>query len=683
MAHDKFARIDRRCCWDGQCASDAAMSDERERAFAWHRAGNLAGAETLYRRLLAASPDDFEIAHNLGMLLAQAGRNEAALLVLRDLVARAPTISESWLLCAMVCRRLGRNEEGLRAATAAVQLNGRDSMGLCLLGNLQVSCGDYHRGEATLRRALEIEPGLAEAWCSLGIALHRQNRFQEAIHAYRRALVPGAGNMIIHYNIGLCADAMGDLPTAYTEFSVALQVAPERLDVRTRLANVQAMLCDFAGEERSVATMEKLLATPERLAPDDQAQPFVLLFLPLSIASRRQILRSYVDKVRREAAGLSAPRRPTRVAGSDRPLRIGYLSPDFGEHAVGTLIQDVFAAHDRNLVSVHGYSLTPRPGPVADSIREGCDVFREVHALSTQALAETIMADAIDILVDLGGFTLGTRPAVMALRPAPLQMGYLGFIHSSGAPWMDYIILDGQVAPPGADVDFSEAIIRLPGTMLPAPAELETGSADRPRFGLPEGVPLFASFNNAYKLDHELLAAWVEIARRLPEARFVVYLPPPARSRFLATWQQLGGQPDSILPVSKLPPAEHAQRAASCDLFLDAFRYSAGATGMAALAAGLPILCRQGQQPVARMGVSLNRFLGLESLICADTQTYIERAVEIGRSGAVGLKQELAAAIQSRGLLDPARTARGLEAAYLAAWQRHGQGLPPSSLDVD
>lgn len=658
------------------------MSDERERAFAWHRSGNFAGAEILYRRLLAASPEDFEVAHNLAMLLAQAGRNEAALLVLRDLLARAPTISESWLLCAMVCRRLGKNEEGLRAATAAVQLDGSDSMGLCMLGNLQVSCGDYYRGEETLRRALEIEPGLAEAWCSLGIALHRQHRFEEAIRAYRRAQLPGDGNMIIHYNVGLCADAMGDLPTAHTEFSLALQIAPDRLDAQTRLANVQAMLCDFAGEARSVAAMERLLATPERLAPDDLAQPFVLLFLPLSMPSRRQILRGYVDKVRREAAGLSAPRRPSGTAGSNRPLRIGYLSPDFGEHAVGTLVQDVFAAHDRNLVSVYGYSLAPRSGPAADSIREGCDVFREVDALSTQALAETIVDDAIDILVDLGGFTLGTRPAVMALRPAPLQMGYLGFIHSSGAPWMDYIILDGQVAPPGKDDDFSEAVIRLPGTMLPGPAGLETGSADRPRFGLPEGVPLFASFNNAYKLDGELLAAWVEIARRLPEARFVVYLPPAARSRFLATWQQLGGRLDSVLPVSKLPPAEHAQRAASCDLFLDAFRYSAGATGVAALAAGLPVLCREGAHPAARMGASLNRYLGLDQLVCPDTASYVERAVEWGSRGTAELKRQLADAVRDRGLLDSSRIARGLETAYLRAWERFHQGLPAHDIDL-
>jgi len=656
------------------------MNDERARAFAWHQAGNLAGAEAIYRRLLVAFPQDVEVAHFYAVLLTQAGRDQAAAAQLQAVLQLAPTRADSWLLLALVYRRLGNNAEGLRAASEALRQDTNDAAAIYVLGSLQVIVGDFQRGEATLRQALERDPGLSEAWHYLGIALHRQQRWKAAMAAYRRALAHAENAASVHYNIALCAEALGDLDAALTGFSAALELAPERLDARTRLANVQALLCDFAGEADSVAIMDRLLAVPQRLSPDDQAEPFVLAFLPLSAGSRQRILQRYVRKLEREAAGLSPPaRRAPNISDSARPLRVGYLSPDFGDHAVGGLIQDVFAAHDRRLLTVHGYSLRQHAGAVAEAIRAGCDVFRDCHEQSTQALAETIAADGIDVLVDLGGFTLGARPAALALRPAPVQMGYLGFVHSSGAPWMDYAVLDAYVAPPEeGDTVCSEAIIRLPGTLLPAPANLEKGIADRQRFGLPEGVPLFASFNNSYKLDAELLAAHVEIARQLPEARFVVYLPPQAQTRFLQAWGRLGGRPDALLLVAKLPPAEHAHRAASCDLFLDAFRYGAGATGVAAAAAGLPMLCRQGRQPAARMGVSLNRFLGLEQLVCSDTQTYVARAVEFGRNGTRELKQQLAAAVQSTGLLDPSRTARGLETAYLAAWQRHQLGLPPA-----
>jgi predicted O-linked N-acetylglucosamine transferase (SPINDLY family) len=658
------------------------MNGDREQAYAWHRSGNLAGAEKLYRQLLAAWPGDLDTAHYLAVLLTQTGRDEAALVLLRDLLKRAPMRTESWLVCAMVCRRLGRNDEGLRAAATAVQQNPRDGVGLSMLGSLQVKSGDFHGGETTLRRALAIDSRTVEGWQSLGIALVRQNRWQEAIAAYRCALTLSAGDASIHYNIGLCAEAMGDLPTALAEYSAVLQSTPHRLDAHARSANVQALLCDFAGEARSVAVMEQLLATPERLQPNDQAAPFVLMFLPLSARSRRQILRSYVEKVARDSASLRPPPRRPEVAETSRPLRIGYLSPDFGDHAVGTLVQDMFAAHDRNLVSVYGYSLTSYSGQVADTIRAGCDVFREAHALSTQALAETIAADRIDVLVDLGGFTLGTRPEVLALRPAPVQMGYLGFLHGMDAPWMDYIVLDGQVAPRGSEQLFSEAVIRLPGTLLPAPRNLETGTADRRRFNLPEDVPLFGSFNNSYKWDAEFQQACVEISRRLPDARFVLYLPELAQPRFLQSWRERGGNADALLFVQKIAPADHADRAASCDLFLDTFRYHAGATGIAALAAGLPVLCREGVLPTARMGVSLNRFLGLDDLICPDTATYIERAVHWGSRGTGELKRQLAEAVRTRGLLDPSRVARGLESAFREAWSRRQNGLPAQHIDL-
>lgn len=652
------------------------MSNDRWQAFAWHQAGNLSGAEPLYRRLLAAAPHDVELLHFLAVLLSQTGREPEAIAQLRVVLGLAPTRTDSWLLLALISRRTGNHAEGLRAATEAVRLDPNDTAAIYVLGSLQVIVGDLQRGEATLRSALARDANRSEAWHYLGIALHRQQRWRGAIEAYRAALAGAENPGSIQYNIALCAEALGDLDAALRGYSATLALTPNRLDAQTRLANVQALLCDFAGEAHSVAAMERLLAAPGRLSADDQAEPFVLSFLPLSESSRARILRRYVGKVEREATGLAQPTRQTRnSADPARPLRIGYLSPDFGDHAVGGLIQDVFAAHDREQVIVHGYSLRQHAGSVADAIRAGCDVFRDCDALSTENVAQAIADDAIDILVDLGGFTLGARPAVLALRPAPIQIGYLGFVHTSGAPWMDYIVLDEHVAPPAeGDAICSEAIIRLPGCLLPAPANLDRGVADRRRFGLPADVPLFASFNNSYKWDAELQAACVQIARQLPDARFVVYLPTPARTRFLAAWEQLGGRGESLLFVEKLPLGEHAHRAASCDLFLDAFRYGAGATGMSAVAAGLPVLCRDRGLPAARMGASLNRFLGLEQLICPDTSSYIGRAVEFGRHGTTQLKRQLAAAVDSHGLLDPRRTSRSLEAAYRQAWTKCSTG---------
>ena len=142
----------------------------------------------------------------------------------------------------------------------------------------------------------------------------------------------------------------------------------------------------------------------------------------------------------------------------------------------------------------------------------------------------------------------------------------------------------------------------------------------------------------------------------------MLYLPDHARPGFLATWQALGGERERLHLVGRLPFAQQADRAASCDLFLDAFRYQAGSTGLAAIAAGLPLLCRAGETPLARLSVSLNRFLGLDELVCQDSAAYIERACALARPGAIAdLRQRLQAASRDRGLFDPARAARALE----------------------
>jgi Flp pilus assembly protein TadD len=227
------------------------MADARAQAYAWHRAGNLAGAEQLYRQLLTDAPQDTELGHYYAVLLAQTGRDRAALEHLRAVVQSAPTRADSALLLAMVCRRLGLSDEGLRAAMQARRAGANDAAALNLFGSLQVLTGDFPGGEATLRQLLEREPDQSEAWHYLGIALHRQQRWAEAAQAYRRARALAPNDVGTIYNLALCAEAAGDLEAAREGFAATLQLTPDRLDARTRLANIQALLCDFEVRGRS------------------------------------------------------------------------------------------------------------------------------------------------------------------------------------------------------------------------------------------------------------------------------------------------------------------------------------------------------------------------------------------------------------------------------------------------
>lgn len=631
-----------------------------------HTQHRLDDAETLYRGVLAREPRHAEAWHFLGLLLHQRGRAQAALDAYLQAQRLAPARADTWVLASMLLRDAGRTAEALASIGRALALQPRSAVALNLRGGLLILAGDLATAETVLCEALAIEPGLADAWHHLGISQHRQQRWGEAIASYRRALALGAQGYQLHHNIALAAEALGDLDAAVASYAAALRITPGNASGWAHLANVHALRCDFAATDAAVAQLDVLLQ--QRVdGPDTLVEPFLLLFAPLSPAARSEALRRYVDHVERQAAGL---RRPTRVPHGRARLRIGYLSPDFGDHAVGGLVRDLFAAHDRDEFEIHGYSLRRHAGDTAARIRAGFDVFRDVENMATEAIAASIAADGIDILVDLGGYTLGARPAVLALRPAPLQIGWLGFLHGYAAPFIDAIVLDQHVAPPAQQHLYSERVLRLPGTLFPgtgypAPAPAPAAS-DRRRFGLPEGRFVYSSFNNSYKLDAALLDAWARIAQAQPESVFAVFVPEPAHAGLRHEWVRRALDPARLLLLPKLALADHISRAACTDLFLDAFRYQAGATAMASAAAGLPTLCLAGQGASARLSVSINRSLGLDDLVADSADTYVETAIALAQnpSRLAALRARLLAQRDACGLFDPVRTAKALEAIY-------------------
>jgi len=595
------------------------------------------------------------------VLLLQSERPGAAAERLEALMATASPPPGTALLLATACRTLGRIARGLELMDGVLAAQPRDAAAWVLAGSLRTLAGDAAGGEAALRRALQFDARHAEAMSWLAIALHRQQRWPEAVELYRRVLAAAPQDATARYNLALGLEQTGDWAGARAELEKVVAQRPQRLDARARLANLQALLCDFEGEAQSVRVLETLLAAPSALEPDDQLEPFVLTFLPLSPRACAAGLARYVDKVAGEAASLPPVARPPRAPS--RPLRLGYLSADFGDHAVGGLVRDHFAAHDRARGWVHGYSLRRHAGPTAEVLRAGFDRFLDAEALPTVALAQRIADDGIDVLIDLSGYTLAARPAVLALRPAPVQLGWLGFIHDYGAPWIDGLLLDAVLAPDPAA--FRSRVLQLPGSCLPAARRTPFAPGRRADFGLPPRGPLLASFNNSYKLDAALLDAWRAIADELPDAHFAVYVPDGARAGLAAAWARRGGRPERLVFVPKLEPAAHLARSACCDLFLDAFRYQAGATAVAALEAGLPVVSLAGATPLARLGASLSRALGMEELVAANAAQWTARVAALAGDpvGLAQTREKLAQAIEQTAFFDPSRVARAIEQA--------------------
>lgn len=670
----------------GTAAAAAALARALVAARVLLARGNTAAAETALRAVHADQARDPDVVHLLGGVLLQRGAAAEALEVFAGCPKRR---WQTALLMAQAARTVGAHGTVLECLEPLLRMAGTSDPRVqagrrharLLHSDALLQTGRGNEAEAALQALLQEDPAQVEAIALLGVVLQHAGRDAEAAAAWADALRLRPADAMLHYNRALALERTGAVADAQSGYEHAARLLPGRAQAWSRAAALAARRCDFDGEERLVQGLESALAASG--LPGDVVEPLLATFLPLGAHARGEILRRQAAAAL-AAAGPIASRNATKPADDARPLRVGYLSADFGAHAVGGLLQPVLAAHDPARVDARLYALRDRDDALAAQYR-AMPGYTSVAGLPVPAVAARIADDGIDVLVDLGGYTDGAMPAVVAARPAALQLAWLGFVGSMAAPFIDYQLVDAALVPPDAERDFSEALLRLPGSFLPlAPPLQEAADRDALRrgFGLPAGM-LFACFNNAYKIDRDVLGAWRAILARVPEAHLLLTVGDEAQPLLRRHWQAMGGDPARLLFAPRIAPAEHLRRAAACDLFLDSFRYHAGATGVSAARAGLPVLCRVGGQPVARMGASLSAALGMLELAVGSTGEYVEAAVALAGEPArlQALRERLRKALQGEAG-DPAAFARKLESAYVEAWRRHCAGAAPASFDA-
>jgi predicted O-linked N-acetylglucosamine transferase (SPINDLY family) len=443
--------------------------------------------------------------------------------------------------------------------------------------------------------------------------------------------------------------------------------------------------CDWAGLEAFVEACAGMIARP---APDSlrlRALTFKLLHLPLPASLQKTV----ADRVAAGAAQLaSALPKPARLPRAPQSrLRIGYLSADFGRHPVGYLTRSIYALHDRRRFQISGYALSGSDG--SDNFREisaGCDAMIDVRLLSLEQLASRIASDAIDILVDLNGYTRGGRSFVLALRPAPVQVVSVGYPATLGGTLADYFIADGTAVPVSTDAFFAEKIARLPHSYLPASHRsfpMATTPA-RSAEGLREGSFVFCAFHRHEKIDPAAFRSWMRILGAVPEG--VLWLQQgPGEANLKRYAHDAGIDPARLVFARHREHAEHLARQSLADLFLDTRCWNAHTTGADALWCGVPLLTLAGEHLPSRLGASLLHALGLDELIAKDAAAYEALAIEFARhpDRHRELRERLRRRRDTQPLFDVPRYVRNLERAYLQMWRIHESGAPPRAFDVE
>jgi len=538
------------------------------------------------------------------------------------------------------------------------------------LAVLQVQTGDEKGAELSYLDALELNPHFTEARLGLGAVMERTRRPDAALEAWREALDlldPAAANTTalqiqLLNNIGRLSELLRRFPQAEAALTRSLLLDPRQPGVITHWVHLRQKQCAWP----VFATLpglneEQLLGATSALATlsasDDPA-------LQLA-AARRHVSENVSKNVLRGAAPLS-----DRAGYRHRKLRIGYLSSDFCSHAVSILTAELYALHDRKLVEVYGFCWSNEDGSaLRQRVIKGMDHYVRIAGISDLQAAQLIRAHEIDILVDLHGLTSGTRPDILAHRPAPVQITWLGFPGTSGMDSIDYVLADAFVLPPELAPYFTEQPLYLPDTFQINDRQRQIGPRpSRAGCGLPEDGFVYCCFNNSHKITPEQFASWARILQRVPDSvLWLVADCEQVRDNLRIAALRHGLSSERLVFADRALPADYLARYQAADLFLDTLPFNAGTTASDALWAGLPLLTCAGRSFAGRMAGSLLQAAGLPELVTRSRQEYEDLAVALaGSPRKLGtLRKRLARNRDNCALFDSPRFVRNLEQLYL------------------
>ncbi|MBS0244207.1 MAG: glycosyl transferase, partial [Proteobacteria bacterium] len=406
---------------------------------------------------------------------------------------------------------------------------------------------------------------------------------------------------------------------------------------------------------------------------------------PLSLANllddpMLQLARSYRYAIDTIPAAFRTQSVDKKSRGSR--LRIGYLSSDLREHAVGFAMTEVIELHDRSTCEVFAYYCgIARSDPTQQRIRRAADAWVDINGMSDDAVADRISSDGVDILVDLNGYTKDARTRIFSFRPAPIAVNWFGFPGSMGTPYHHYIIADDVIVPPGHEHYFSEKVLRL-GCYQPNDRSRTIGNAPtRNMEGLPESGVVYCCLNGSQKFTAQIVDAWMEILRRVePSCLWLLSSGSDEADARLRNYASCHGvDPGRLVFASKKPNPDHLARYALADIFLDTFPYGAHTTASDALWMGVPILTISGGSFASRVCASVLSAAGTPELIMPSVDAYVDAAVQLGKSPSRidVLKQKLAAGRDTCLLFDTPKLVASLECLYREMWSDYEAGRLP------
>ncbi|MGH8199509.1 MAG: tetratricopeptide repeat protein [Steroidobacteraceae bacterium] len=642
-----------------------------------HELGRFEEAVASYDRALAARPDHADAYNNRGASLHKLGRLEEALASHEQAIAIAPENAEAHNGRGVILTELERFDEALASYALALALDPEYAEAYSNRGTALRALKRHAEALASYERTLEIEPDYVNALRNKGAVLVELKRFEEALACYERGL---ALRQDVEFYAAQAA-ALHELKRteeAVECYERVRALAPDAGFLLGTCRHARMHVCDWTDFESDVARLADGIGEGRPVA-----KPFPVLSLLDSPALQRKAADTWLrlecsPRVKLPPLG--------RYPRHDR-IRIGYFSADLRNHAVALLTAELFETHDRSRFELTAFSLG---ADVRDALRTriepAFDRFLVVGGQSDHDIAALARRLEIDIAVDLGGYTGDARPHILALRAAPVQVSYLGYLGSMGGDFMDYLIADPVIIPPEARPHYAEKIAYLPSYQANDSKRMVADRTfTRAELGLPPNGIAFCCFNASWKITPETFASWMRILSEVPGSALLLLAGTPAVEHNLRRQAAAHGvTPERLVFGGILTFENYLARYRAADLFLDTAPYNAGTTGSDALWAGLPVLTCIGSAFAARVGASLLTAVGLPELIAPDRATYERLAIELATQPErlAEIRRRLARNRATCTLFDARGFTGSLEALYERMYLRQQAGLAPEHLEL-
>jgi protein O-GlcNAc transferase len=633
-----------------------------------HQAGRLQEAEKIYRQILTQQPEHVGAIQYLGVMAHQTGQSDLAVQLIRRAIAIQPNYLEAHINLGSILNDKGRYDEAIAALRQAVALDPKSADAHNNLGNAFKGKGQFDSAVAAYRRAVALNAQHADALSNLGNALTESGQCDEAVAVLCRAIALRPKFVEAHYNLGNALRAKGQLDDAVAVYRQAIALNPKHPEAHGNLANA---LSDMGQVDEAIAAFRQAIAIRPSFSEADSNLVYSLHFSPRYDAGMVHEEHRRWNRQHAEALGKSIQPH-TNSRDPDRPLRIGYVSPDFRAHPVGRFLLPPLAQHDRDHFKVFCYSDVLRPDHVTGLLQRHADEWRNTAGLSDEQLGQLIREDKIDVLVDLTMHMARNRMLLFARKPAPIQVTYLAYCSTTGLSTIDYRLTDPNLDPPGSsDAHYSEKSVWLPETYWCYPLHQNSPEIGPPP-ALSMGAVTFGCLNNFCKVSMETLDLWIELMRATPKSRLILHAPEGShRQRLRDRLQKDGIDPERLEFVGKVPMNEYFKLYEKIDIALDPFPCNGGTTTCDALWMGVPVVTLKGRTAVGRAGTSILSNVGVPELIAQTSQQYVQIAAKL--AGDLPRLTELRRALRDRmrasRLMDAPRFARNIESCYRQMWR--------------